>query len=71
MKLIICDAVHALVIQEPLDLEVADVSVPASINSLEGRVGSEISNTAKSLTSCFKTLFTVANSDQEVLEIAF
>ena len=58
----------SLVSQVVQDLNRGHKSIAVSVEALEGRVRSEVSDRAKTLASCLESAFTVAHSDQEVLK---
>ena len=53
-----------------MDLVLAHVSIAIAVHALEGRVGGEVGDAAEPLTGRLKALLSVADSDQEVLEVA-
>ena len=65
------DTEVALISQEVDDLTSCYDTVAITVESLEGRVRSEVSNSAQSRASCFEALFTVTESDEEILQSVF
>ena len=71
MALVLADSEAALVSKEVLDLTCADITTGVAVKSLERGVWCKVPDLAKSLTSSFEILFSVADGCEEVLESMF
>ena len=70
VRLSLADTKAALVAEEVDDLVRADEGIAVAVEALEGRVGGEVGDAAEPLTGRLKALLSVADRDQEVLEVA-
>jgi len=68
VELALTGRVVVVVLEEGKQLETAKATSSIAVNSLEGGMGSEISNLAEALAEAFKLAFTVTNSHEQVLE---
>ena len=67
----LADMVDGVVSKEVAEFSGVNLSAVVSVDSLEGRVGSEVPDVAESGSSVLEVSLSVANCDEEVLESSF
>lgn len=60
-----------VVLEEREQFETAEAASCVAIDSLESRVGREVSDLAKTLAEAFELAFTVTDSDEQIFESVF